>query len=179
MKLHGIRPVLWVVGCGSPGSQSARQVWAGPSQFLFYYNCPLLLRSSQAGGLAPRLRKGLWVRSVGRRWGGAVCGVGAWYMGRGAAAGNDQFGSFLLSLLVRCFCEFASGKKWLMQVGWLTFGLWRSLWGHVRWWTIHLPAGDQNKTPVVMSECFFTSNIFLFEKLMHWVTIVTSKIYKI
>ena len=32
-------------------------------------------------------------------------------MGRGAAAGNDQFGSFLMSLLVSCFCEFASGKN--------------------------------------------------------------------
>ena len=31
--------------------------------------------------------------------------------------------------------------------------------------TVHLPAGDQNKTPVVMRECFFfTSNIFLFKK---------------
>ena len=36
--------------------------------------------------------------------------------------------------------------------------------GHVRWWTVHLPAGEQNKTPVAMCECFFTSNIFLFGK---------------
>ena len=130
MKLHGIRPVLWVVGCGSPGSQSARQVWAGPSHFLFSYNCSGLLRSSQAGGLVPRLWKGLWVRSVGRRWDRAVCGVGAWFVDReGRVRVTISLSLFFWECLWAAAGNLQLGKSSFCGSGCWLLGFGRSLWG--------------------------------------------------
>ena len=160
MKLHGIRPVLWVVFAtkvflieGNKGSSKCSIV-ESPHEIAWHQTGPVggwlcLTRQSKcAAGLSgaitlPLLELLLWSSEILTGWrlssetverplsaicgkevgpsslqsGGMICGQ------RGAGAGNDQFVSFLLGVLVSCCWEFATRKKCFLRIGLVTFGL--------------------------------------------------------